>query len=410
MANPKLEDENNIRMRIEYFLGIDFGYRYTCVSRTPGYDGEQISRIALQKKYSDIKTTIVRSAIYRNKYGEWNFLSPFDCDFVKNYDGLKEPIAELEKDTPESFEALRVFGKLIFSAILTSDSDLVYDEKTGESNFIICIAYPSEWKRENSKANMEYLNFFKQECGIKPAMMCINESDAVFYSNIKYFTNDTAFVIDLGLTKIDFTTYNNTKCIVGGCWSYNHGINKIADIILAYGLENAQNKKKLKIVKELRKQKGVNGNLGTALSYFVIKSIEDFFDNQDPDYDLVLWMRDLVPGLKCPEATATAFEVCLEKEEFYNVISDYINQLELFIKNAAKQLHDNVIVSPKYVILSGGAGMMDFVKDLARRYFPNAKIDYGYDESGRVLMGSYGAANFIKHNMVLIDFPPMLMP
>lgn len=396
-------------MRIEYFLGIDFGCRYTCVSRTPGYNGEIISRVVLQKN-SYVKNTMVRSAICQNEDGEWNLLCPNKCDFVKEYYGLKEPIAELRKDAPESFEALRVFGKLIFSAILTNDSDLIYDEKTGESNFIICIAYPSEWKRENPKANMEYLNFFKQECGIKPAMMCITESDAVPYSNIKYFTNDTAFVIDLGSTKIDFTTYKNSKCIVGGCWSYNHGINKIADIILAYGLENAQNKKNLKIVKELRKQKGVNGNLGTALSYFVIKSIEDFFDYQEPYYELFWCMRDLVPGLKYPEAAATAFEVCLEKEEFDNVISDYINQLELFIKNAAKQLDDNVMVSPKYVILSGGAGMMDFVKDLARRYFPNAKIDYGYDESGRVLMGSYGAANFIKHNMVLIDFPPMLMP
>lgn len=162
-----------------------YHWRAVCV-----YDADVL------QKNSYFKNTKVRSAIYQNEDGEWNLLSPNKCDFVKEYYGFKEPIAELKRDDPKSFEALRVFGKLIFSAILSNDRDLVYDEKTGKSNFIICIAYPSEWKRENPNTNMEYLKFFKQECGIKPAIMCITESDAIPNSNIKYFTNDTTFVID----------------------------------------------------------------------------------------------------------------------------------------------------------------------------------------------------------------------
>lgn len=52
------------------------------------------------------------------------------------------------------------------------------------------------------------------------------------------------------------------------------------------------------------------------------------------------------------------------------------------------------MVSPKYVILSGGASVMNFVEELVRRYFPNATIVSRYKKSERMI--SDGAAKYIN--------------
>lgn len=402
-------------MKIEYFLGIDFGHGETCVSRIPGYDGEDISRILLRKS-SFVKDQKVMSAIYQDKDGEWNFVLGKE-DFKKENlrEGFKGPIAKLRKYDTEALEALKEFGKLIFKTILKNDTDLKYDENTGEANFVICIANPSEWRREDPKTPEEYLNFFKQECGIKPAILCINESDAAFYTKFskkdsKYSSDDTVFVIDLGSSTIDFTTYNNSKCIADGCWGHNLGAHLIEDKILSYGLEDAQNKKNLKKAEEFRKQLGMKGNLDTALSLWARKSKEDFYTNHDDVFELYVRIKDLVP-IKGAEASSEAFSVELEKEDFDNIISDYRNQLELAIKNAAEKLRNNVMASPKYVILSGGASRMDFVEELARTYFPDAIVDLDptpewvvSNGAAKYIQAQHGALEALREDILKIDY------
>lgn len=384
-------------MNIEYFIGIDFGHGETCVSRVPGYDNEEISRILLRRS-SFVKDQKVMSAIYQ-KEGKWNLVFGKEDFKQENLrEGFKGPIGRLKKDEPESLAALKEFGKLIFSTILKNDTDLKYDENTGEANFVICIANPSEWRRDKNNPNIpeEYRTFFQKECGIKPAILCINESDAAFYTkfskqNSKYSPNDTVFVIDLGSSTIDFTTYNNSKCITDGCWGHNLGAHIIEDKILSEGL--SQNREQLKKAEELRRQKGLYGNINAALSLYARKAKEDFYTNHDSTFELFLRMADLVPSLKGTEAIETAFYISLEKEEFDKVISEYKNQLELALRNAAEQLRNKVMVSPQYVVLSGGASRMDFVEELTRKYFPNATIDLDPTPEWVV---SNGAAKYIQ--------------
>ena len=384
-------------MNIDYFLGIDFGHGETCVSRVPGYDNEEISRILLRRSHF-VRDQKVMSAIYQ-KEGQWNLVFGKEDFKQENLrEGFKGPIGRLKKDEPESLDALKEFGKLIFSTILKNDTDLKYDESTGEANFVICIANPSEWRRDKNNLGIpeEYLNFFREECGIKPAILCINESDAAFYTkfskqNSKYSPNDTVFVIDLGSSTIDFTTYNNSKCITDGCWGHNLGAHIIEDKILSEGL--AQNREKLQKAEKLRKQKGLFGNINAALSLYARKAKEDFYTNHDSTFELYLRMTDLVPSLKGTEAIETAFYISLEKEEFDNVISEYRNQLELALRNAAEQLRNKVMVSPQYIVLSGGASRMDFVEEYTRKFFPNATIDLDPTPEWVV---SNGAAKYIQ--------------
>ncbi len=389
---------------MEYFIGIDFGHGETCVSRVPGYDNEDVSRILLRRT-AFVKDQKVMSAICQ-KEGNWQLVfSKEDFKSSNLREGFKGPISKLKKDDPEALFAFKEFGKLVFSTILKNDTDLIYNEETGDANFVICIANPSEWRRADSKTPQEYLDFFKNECGIKPAILCINESDAAFYTkfskqNSKYSAQDTVFVIDLGSSTIDFTTYNNTNCIIDGCWGHNLGAHIIEDKILSEGLKT--NKSKLMRAKELRDQKHIIGDLNAALSLYARKAKEDYYTNHDSTFELIIRMRDLVPSLKAtdPESTDNAFVLILEKEDFENVIKEYKYQLELALKNAAEQLKNKVMTTPQFIILSGGASRMDFVEELTKKYFPDAKIDLDPTPEWVV---SNGAAKYIQAQQTALD-------
>ncbi|MBO5242982.1 MAG: hypothetical protein J6B36_01960, partial [Muribaculaceae bacterium] len=58
----------------------------------------------------------------------------------------------MNKLNEENREALREFGKLIFKRILEKDDELEYDPVTGEANFVICIACPTQWRKDDSSA------------------------------------------------------------------------------------------------------------------------------------------------------------------------------------------------------------------------------------------------------------------
>ena len=149
------------------------------------------------------------------KDGEWLLVyesQDYRRDDVR--DGFKGRISKMSDRDKES---MREFAKLIFKTILENDTDLQYTSED-DKNFELGIACPSDWVREDPNAQQEYLDFFRNECGL-PVDHCIKESDAEFFTKFeKYGQNDNVFVIDLGSSTIDFTTYSGSKCISSCCW------------------------------------------------------------------------------------------------------------------------------------------------------------------------------------------------
>lgn len=73
-----------------------------------------------------------------------------------------------------------------------------------DKNFELGIACPFGWVRENPNAQQEYLDFFRNECGV-PIDFCMIENDATSYSQGERFNVDgTVLVIDIGTSVIDF--------------------------------------------------------------------------------------------------------------------------------------------------------------------------------------------------------------
>ncbi len=359
----------------KFFVGIDFGHGETSVSRVPGTNGQKVSRVPLRIS-GDFSDQKVFSAICRSDNGEWQFI--WSKDDLKRPD-VMEGFKGMIKNLPEAKrEALREFAKLVFKTILENDSELKYNPKTGEANFVICIANPSDWRRQNPSNPKEYLSFFQKEAGIKPAKMCINESDAAFYTKFEdYLPSDKVFVIDLGSSTIDFTTYHNSICIHECCWGHNLGAHLVEDKLVEYGYsyaeERVENTENMLLVTNEREKLHL-GQAEAALSLAARFEKEPYFTrvkNGPTMYNLDVKVRELVPNW--PKKTQTAFLVVIDSSDVEIVIQDYISDLAMALSNAVKKLQSFGIF-PNKVLLSGGASRMPFVKDLTMQAFPNAEV------------------------------------
>lgn len=359
----------------KFFVGIDFGHGETSVSRVPGTNGQKVSRVPLRIS-GDFSDQKVFSAICRSDNGKWQFIwSKDDLKRPAVMEGFKGMI----KNLPEAKrEALREFAKLVFKTILENDSELKYNPQTGEANFVICIANPSDWRRQSPSNPKEYLSFFQKEAGIKPAKMCINESDAAFYTKFEdYSPSDKVFVIDLGSSTIDFTTYHNSICIHECCWGHNLGAHLVEDKLVEYGYSDAEerveNTENMLLVTNEREKLHL-GQAESALSLAARFEKEPYFTrvkNGPTMYNLEVKVRELVPNW--PKKTQTAFSVVIDSSDVEIVIKDYISDLAMALSNAVKKLQ-SFGISPNKVLLSGGASRMPFVKDLTMQAFPNAEV------------------------------------
>lgn len=350
-----------------YYIGIDFGHGETTVSRAPGYNGAPVSQIAIKTANNNEGKKIVSAVCKKN--GTWSLVyGPQDYRRDDIREGFKGRISKM---TDRDKESMREFAKLIFNTILENDTDLQY-ESADNKNFELGIACPSDWVREDPNAQQEYLDFFRNECGL-PVDHCIKESDAAFFTKFdKYDKNDKVFVIDLGSSTIDFTTYAGAKCITSCCWGANLGAHLIEDALMPYILQSGMNTKNIKTLKDFKTAKGYFGDVESAISLFVRGEKENYYSGQQEEYSVCLKYDDLTPGW-----TGQKWDVCLgysvSKEDFERIVSNYMNSIREVLNNAKAKLGQNGIV-PNRVMLSGGASRMPFIKEYAKSIF-NVTVD-----------------------------------
>lgn len=348
-----------------YFIGIDFGHGETTVSRVPGYNGLPVSQMSIKQSNDEADKKIISAICKKN--GEWSLVygeEDFRSDDIR--EGFKARISTLSETDRES---MKEFAKLVFKAILDNDDDLYFNSNE-DRNFELGIACPSDWIREDPNSQQEYLDFFRQECEI-PVDHCIKESDAAFYTKFsKYKSSENIFVIDLGSSTIDFTTYADCKCVDSCCWGANLGAHHIDDALMADILGKGENADNIKILKEFKEENGYYGDVESAISLFVRTTKERYYAEKRLAYSLGIRYDQLTPGW-------SEMKICLgysaSKTVYEEVISSYTNKIKEILIKAKKQLDSNNI-SIHRVMLSGGASKMPFIKDLSSKIF-NVPID-----------------------------------
>ena len=105
-----------------YFVGINIGIDKTTVSRSPGYNGEQVSQIILNPHSPEsLGSKSIDTAICKNN-GEWSLVYGHQ-DYRKPnviYNFFSCPWEMTVKES----EPMREFANLIFDTILENDSDI----------------------------------------------------------------------------------------------------------------------------------------------------------------------------------------------------------------------------------------------------------------------------------------------
>lgn len=412
----------------KFFIGIDIGHGETSATRIPGYHGEAFSYIPLKK---DKKKII--SAICSNNGDKWQLISS-SSDYTKPYVRCQFK-GMINKLKPDDREALREFGKLIFNRILKEDNELEYDPVTGEANFVICIACPTQWRKDDSSAPDEYLNFFRNEAGILPAKMCINESDAAFFT---HYDKDSAgkniLIIDLGSSTADFTVYHNGKVLPYICKSTNDGASEIENILVSEVIyKNEDAKKQIRKAALMRHSSESDPkykdpkfyenaentkNEEKAVELCVREAKENFFSgiptlpkNYDPkrrfpeDYyaerdsrtfKLNILMASLVPLSACGKsAREDIIRLVFSYKNFIEIIQTYRDKLNDTLKNNAHLIHEQGIEKLDKVILSGGASSMNIFQEDVWSAYDGAQTPIDNDNASAWVV-SLGAAKYIQ--------------
>ena len=343
-----------------YYIGIDFGHGETTVSRVPGYNREVVSQIALKNTNHSADKKII-SAIYQYE-GYWAFMGGIgDPDLRKGFKGRVSKMSERDR------ESMREFAKLVFNKILEQNKDELDYKSIEDKNFVLGIACPSGWEKEDPNAQNEYLEFFRNECGL-PVDLCIKESDAAFFSKFDRYrenVDENVFVIDLGSSTIDFTAYSNGKCVQS--WGNTElGAHIIEDLLLADIKRIEKNKKSIEKLEEYRASIGY-GSCEEGLSLWARIQKEYFFTNER-NIIINLPFGEVVSKLPKDKRLETCIMYQIDRDEFNHMINSYMVSLYQELNNAKERLDQHGIL-PTKVLLSGGACRMPFIQKYTRDIF-----------------------------------------
>ena len=360
------------------YIGIDFGHGETTVSRVPGYNGSPVSQIALTNTNTANKK--IKSAVCK-KNDKWSLVySPDDYRSDDLREGFKAMVkgpdnCEYRVMSPKERESMRVFARLVFDAILHYDNELIYNSFE-DRNFVLGIACPSGWVNEYPNAQQEYLDFFRTECGL-PVDICIKESDAAFFTkfyNQQYNVNDRVFVIDLGSSTIDFTTYSGGKCISDLCWGECLGTHLIDDLLVNAIINEGYNAANIAKLNALRQQAGLS-DCSSILLHYIRECRERYYMHEyfECGAQFLMWVNcaELTPNWTGYSWDSVRYKAT--QNEYENIISSYMDRMRDTLQNAKIRLEQHDI-TPNKVLLSGGACNMPFVQAFAREIFADAEV------------------------------------
>lgn len=375
-----------------YFVGINIGIDKTTVSRSPGYNGERVSQIILNP-HRGLGREVIDTAICKNN-GDWSLV--YDSTTFKSNNvrcGFKGPISKL---SPVEKESMMVFIELLFNNILINDPDLIYDSPDNK-NFELGIACPLDWELQDPNAQQEYLDFFRNECGV-PVDLCMKENDARFYSQWERFNgDDSVFVIDISTSTIDFSTYVKSKCVSECCWGNNLGTHHIVNCLLGHILKEYNNAKNLQKLKEFRNSMGFEGDILTQLSLYVQALVDLYFLEKHHAFRLLVSYSELTPLWPGP-----VWDICIafeaSKDEFNKIIAGYTSAVHNALVNTKIRL-DRFGITPTNVLLSGSCTGVSLIREYVEQVFNTKIVIYPQPEFSI----SIGIALYMCHTSQLLD-------
>lgn len=347
---------------IDYLIGIDFGHGETTASyydingkQSPN-GAEKLHKLMLS---NDGDRKKVYSAFYTTKEGK-SCLVTNKQDFSKPgiRAGFKAPIADISNDWRG--DAMRQYIKLVLEAIKEHNSFL---NKSGQPNYLIFVACPSQWTELPENAASAYKEFIEKS-GM-PVELMLKESDAAFLKWRHVVAEKNVLVIDLGSSTIDFTAYKDSKRIAA--LGRPCGASKVEHLLSDFCKLNAAS---LDRIKNWMKNRGVDSSLIEESCLLFIRERKEHFythysdnDNSGIDISIRESQYTAVPS------TERLMDCELSKDKVNEIVSEYNDELRKVLDEIKDELIEEHQFIPNHIILSGGASRMYFVKDLINEIF-----------------------------------------
>ena len=385
-----------------YLIGIDFGHGETTASYidTEKPYADEAKSILNVKKLNILdgdtpEKSKVESAICRDSQeGEWRFVR--DCTDYKCpdfYVHFKAPMNEISQEKKNAFSA---FVKLVFEHILKNQDFLHYDPETGEKNFCVFAACPSEWEDGSDGQIQKYKEFLNESI---PVQWVIKESDAAYFKFKAQdrFSKSSALVIDIGSSTIDFTAYGESGLL--STEGKKHGASNVEIAIYNYydqindeHFVNARNEASIL----------PNNNVWeNGVKHYIKKSKEEFYRNELRHVGLDLHNKNF--GSLLRERVFDCYEITPKKLE-EDILVEYCKDLQFDMENVKKNTG-----TVDTVILTGGASRMPWVQLLVKDVFGESEVhrdtEPSYVVSDGIVSYAFAVNQFKqKYNDIIKNF------
>lgn len=193
-------------MKKEYIVGVDFGYEVTSAWIISLFDdnlyGESLKLKASHKESEKSYYSII---YYNPKYGY--SLDDLSGNIIA---GFKDKVSVLEQpQNAKKREAYTEYIKQIYTRLLKHNTALKVDN-SGDTNFYLCIAYPTKWNQDDKDAYIQFFNNALSEFGIE-VMLSINESNAIYNSYLYKRSNKNSLIINYNAGYIEYIVRNNVR-------------------------------------------------------------------------------------------------------------------------------------------------------------------------------------------------------
>lgn len=352
-------------------VGIDFGHGET----SAGFIVSD-NIIANEVSMSDLniigEESVIPSIVCITP-GEEVVISPSAYQIAKSKEmgiSFKDPLIgseEYPKISDSNYRYFKLFLSKTYESIKGNSNNPLHSSQDGENDFLVYIACPSGWNKEQIDA---YKNFANESCNI-PVVDIVKESRAAYIAARRSVDGGirtqggNILVIDYGSSTIDFTYFNNDSLFEPIHKGYKLGARIIEETFLNH-LKKHESDARDNIALIEQKCGLTKGN--NILLFKIRELKEEYFIS--PNQDRFLLSIDLSKILLDKSLRGRYIEPSngdgYSKQELLDILSDYIKDLESMLDNF---LTIGGVTSIDKVILTGGASRMFFFKDLVSKKY-----------------------------------------
>lgn len=371
---------------MDYIVGIDFGHGETAAwvvpmpnvqteLETKGGDSLRL------KNANNHQDRTLWSEVFQYADGTFKL---YQGTNVRLYSRLKAKISKLRTDN-DRLVAYKEYIRLVIGELLALNGDLLrWNPDTQTSNFLLCMANPTRWNKEE---RTEYLNYFNAALydddfnrdnlrlrGLKFEWI-INESDAAFFSqrfNPKNM-NGTVLVIDYGSSTIDYTLMRNGLKVSDDEWSNQQLGASAIERAIHQALYDQNPSNYDRILNEARRLSVETGNGLIDLRAWLdhqCREAKEYSYKGNSDNCLVVFNVKRILG----DPRFKPYRLEADNMSLSSIIASYVNAVKRDFESLKQKMEQTGYAQVDRIILSGGAYIMQWVSRLVKEIFPESRV------------------------------------